>query len=211
MILLILKALLVGFILTITSLGPSKLMAMQRTFVYGPKNGLTLAAGSAFVDILYSLIPAIGMTFWALDLDAWRPWIDYAFLVMAIVWGIVFALKNTQLSQKEGGRMNVAGAFGIGFGLNIINPSNVATVTAGFALLGMNLTGVSTGNAILIAACVGLGSFAAWGAQIYLFHYLREHITEKRLAFIIRCVGLTLAVGGAFGLGYMVADVIDIF
>lgn len=211
MILLILKALLVGFILTLTSLGPSKLMAMQRTFVYGPKNGLTLAAGSAIVDVLYSLIPAIGMTFWALDLDAWRPWIDYAFLVMAIIWGIVFALKNTRLEHKEGGRMNAAGAFGIGFGLNVINPSNIATVTAGFALVGMDLTGVSTGNAFLIAICVGVGSFAAWGGQIYLFHYLRRHITEKRLAFIIRCVGIMLAVGGAFGLGYMVADVVDIF
>ena len=211
MILLILKALLVGIVLTITSLGPSKLMAMQRTFVYGPRNGLTLAAGSAVVDVLYSLIPAIGMTYIVIDFDAFRPWLDFAMMGMAIIWGVVFTLKQTRLTPKEGGRMNVAGAFGIGFGLNVINPSNVATVTAGFALLQMDLAGLSTMNAALLALSVGIGSFAAWGLQIYLFHYLREHITEARLAFIIRCVGLLLAIGGSLALGYQAADYIDLF
>lgn len=211
MILLFLKAVLVGLVLTFTSLGPSKLIAMQRTFVYGPKNGLTLAAGSAFVDILYALIPAIGMTFWTFDIDVLRPWVDYAVVAMAIIMGVIFTMKKTTLQPKEGGRMNVAGAFGIGFGLNLINPSNIATVTAGFALLGLGMEGLSTGNAILLATGVGIGSFAAWGAQIYLFHYLREHITEKRLAVIVRSFGLLLAVGGGFYLGYMVGQAYDLF
>lgn len=211
MFLLFLQAVLVGLVLTFTSLGPSKLMAMQRTFVYGPKNGLTLAAGSAFVDILYSLIPAIGMTYWSFDIADLRPWVDYVVVAMAIITGAIFTLKSTALEHKEGGRLNAAGAFGIGFGLNIINPSNVATVGAGFALLGLAVEGLSTGNAILLAVGVGVGSFAAWGAQIYLFHYLREHITEKRLAFIVRSFGLLLVVGGGVYLGYMLADYIDLF
>lgn len=210
MILLFLKAMLVGFVMSITSLGPSKLIAMQRTFVYGPRNGLTLAAGSAVMDTLYALIPAIGMTFWAFNIDDMRPWVDYLFVVMALAFGGYFTLAKMTIEPKQNGGLKNAGAFGIGFGLNFINPGNVAGVTAGFAIANVAMAGLSIPSAMLLAVGVGVGSMIAWWLQIYLFHYLRDHLTEKRLNFIIRSFGFILAVAGGFYLGYMVADYIDL-
>lgn len=210
MLLLVLKAVLVGFVMSITSLGPSKLIAMQRTFVYGPKNGLTLAAGSVLVDTLYALIPAIGMTFWAFNISDMRPWVDYLFILMALGFGGYFTLANMTTAPKEGDRMKAAGAFGIGFGLNFINPGNIAGVTAGFAMLNVAVGGLSITDACILAVGVGVGSLLAWWLQIYLLHYLRDHFNEKRLNFIIRAFGFLLAVAGGAYLGYMVADYIDL-
>ncbi len=180
---------------------------MQRTFVYGPRNGLILGAGAASVDMLYALVAAIGMTLLSFSFDDMRPWVDYAFILMAIGFGGYFTLMNLAIDEKEAGKYKNSSAFGIGFALNLVSPGNIAAIATAFAILGMALINLTTHDAMVLAVGVGVGSMVAWWVQIYVFHYLRDHLNEQRLSFIIRFSGWVLAVIGGTYLGTMLCGV----
>ena len=196
LLLLIAKALLVGFVLSLFAIGASKVVAMQRTFLYGPKSGAWVAAGSSLADLIYASITTFGLSFFTFNIADLHPWMDYLVVVILVGFGIYFAATRIDFNKAEHARHKNSGSFGLGLSLNILNPGNVVAFSLGLAYLGITTERLVLNSALAITAGIVIGSMLAWALQIYLFHRLRHRVNEQRLNLLTRGLGVLLIVLG---------------
>lgn len=157
-----LRILIIGIILgfaTCAPIGPTNLAMVQRGLRLGFGAAWWFGAGAVAGDVLLFTLVYLGLAPFLLEM----AWLKLALWVAGACYLAYLGLASIRGELKPGGGGEIAGespprTFVAGFGVNLLNPSALASwLVVGGSVLGMAFAGGYGGSAWLLIGAVALG------------------------------------------------------
>ncbi len=193
--------------------GPIGLLCIQRTFSYGIFSGLATGVGAAFVDAIFGLIAAVGLTTIIAMLQTHKAVIQIVggILLFLMAYKILSRLPAAEALKiaKLDHRHNPAELFGDFFStvmLMITNPMAILLFLAIFSGLNIGAGSEESQRAVFyLVAGVFTGSMLWWGFLTALLSFFREKMSSKMLRWANIVSGASIA---GFGIAIVLQAVL---
>lgn len=181
--------------------GPIALLCIQRTFSYGLFSGLATGLGASFVDALYGLIAAVGLTTIMALLQAHKAGIQVVGGLLLVLLAVRILTKLPSSSsltiEKLDHRHSVKELLGDFFStviLMITNPVAILLFLAIFSGLNIGDGAEESKRAVFfLVAGVFAGSMLWWCFLIGVISVFRERMSSKLLRWANIISGASIA------------------
>ncbi len=192
--------LLLGFMIGVSvaaPIGPINLLCIRRTLTHGTTLGLVSGLGSAVGHVIYSALPALGLSALSSVLLGHSFWFGLVGALMLAYLGFKTLTSSAIDSSSSVAESGLLTAFGSTCLLTLANPMTIVSFAA--ALTGLNLTSSQTQPG-LFALGVFVGS-ALWRTGLCVVTSgLRSKLSPMVLCRINQSAGLVLAGFGVVAL-----------
>jgi threonine/homoserine/homoserine lactone efflux protein len=184
-------------------IGPINLLCIRRTLSHGPALGFVSGIGSATGHVIYSAVPALGLSAVSSLLVDHRVWLQVAGSLLLAYLGLKALTSKGTAPDRAIAEQGRLGAFSSSCLLTLSNPMTIVSFAAAFA--GIDLA-ASQREPVLFALGVFVGSVAWRGGLCAVASLLRGRLTSDGLVWVNRGAGLALAgfsvvgLAGALGL-----------
>jgi threonine/homoserine/homoserine lactone efflux protein len=192
--------LMLGFLIGLSvaaPIGPINLLCIRRTITHGTSLGLVSGLGSAVGHVIYSAIPALGLSAISSVLLGQSFWFQMLGALMLAYLGFKSLTSSVSDASSSAGECGLLAAFGSTCLLTLANPMTIVSFAAAFTGLnfsssqaqpGMFALGVFTGSMLWrTGLCLVTGGF-------------RSKLKPSALGWINRSAGLVLAGFGVIAL-----------
>jgi threonine/homoserine/homoserine lactone efflux protein len=194
------STLILGFLIGVSvaaPIGPINLLCIRRTITHGTSLGLVSGLGSATGHVVYSAIPALGLSAFSSILLGHSFWFQMLGALMLAYLGFKTLTSSTLDSSSSAGETGLLAAFASTCLLTLANPMTMLSFAAAFT--GLNFTSSQTQPG-LFALGVFVGSMLWRTGLCLVTGGLRSKLKPKALGWINRSTGLVLAGFGVLAL-----------
>lgn len=199
-ILLLLKALVIGFFISLP-VTPIGILCLKRMFARGPLIGFLSGAGSATADFIYSIIAALGVSYITAQLEAHPILIQLLSGIVLIALGIyILATPPTNIKsdlKKNGGYWQAYLSATI---LTLSNPATIITFAGVFTAMGLSQAEPTYMTALIVATGVFLGAMLWWGLSSILLSLVHKQMSAPLLEKINTVCGIVVCIFGVLAL-----------
>ncbi len=183
---LFLKALLVGLALSIP-IGPSTLLCVKNSLVYGRKEGLAAGLGAALADIVYAIVVSFGIAHISQFLLDIEPHLRLGGALFLAALGLYSILRKRSWRMKTEKRKSFVKEFMLTFSLTATSPFTLIAFLALFSTMGLTELQPCLQQALTIVGGIGIGTVGWWVFLVEIVFSLRNKAPQffiQRLEFI---------------------------
>jgi threonine/homoserine/homoserine lactone efflux protein len=178
-------------------IGPINLLCIRRTLSHGPALGFVSGLGSATGHVIYSAVPALGLSAVSSLLVDHRVWLQVVGSALLAYLGLKAFGSSISERERSVAEHGFLGAFGSSCLLTLSNPMTIISFAAAFT--GLDLA-ASQREPVLFALGVFVGSVAWRGGLCAVTAVFRGRLSSSGLAWVNRGAGLALTGFGMIGL-----------
>lgn len=170
-------------------IGPINLLCIRRTLAHGPLLGFVSGLGSAMGHVIYSAVPALGLSAVSSLLVSHQDWIRLAGGAMLAYLGVTALASSVSHRDDATAGRGLLGAFGSACALTLSNPMTIVSFASAFA--GLSLSAAQR-DPLLFALGVFAGSAAWRGGLCLAASLVRTRLDARGLTWVNRGAGLAL-------------------
>lgn len=193
------KGLILGFSIA-APVGPIGVLCIRRTLAKGLLNGFMSGLGTATADAIYGGIAAFGITAISGFLVGNQFYLRLLGGLFLLYLGYTTFRSIPSEAAAKTGNKGLTGAYVSAFFLTMTNPMTILSFAAIFAGLGVGTIGGDNILAGLLVLGVFIGSMLWWLLLSGMVSILRLKFDQKRLTWINRFSGVTIAGFGILSL-----------
>lgn len=188
-----------GFVGSIPTTGPTSFLVLKNAFEKGRGAALDVALGGALAEMLYAFVAFWGLTAVLQEFPMLSSIARVAGAVLIIGVGIYFVVCRQATHSKETQQDDQRRRWIIGFASAIFNPTLIASWTSVVtAMHAASIVQISQAGALPFAVGVGSGIMGWFAVLLTLVQRFRERMEHGLLHRLVRAMGWSMIVIGAF-------------
>lgn len=185
-----------GFLGAVPVAGPVSAIILRFALRKQARRAGAVALGAALAEAFYVLLAFFGFNLLLESVPHLQSISKYLTSAIIGALGIYFMVSKTTSAPHGTAPAEPKGkksAFGVGFGISILNPTLVATWSTVIAsLYSYQLFPYSVSNAILFSAGVAVGIIAWFAVMLHLIHRNHDRLNPMWIRRMLICMGAML-------------------